>query len=139
MNAANVTNMVNILLTLSVGVTAFAVNILVNAKDHLSAGASAWLIASFVFLFLDALVGVAILFTRMENTRCTIRGAALMRDHPGFLTDEAIIKTVMTLKTREGRLNLATNRLLYVQPALFFTGFICLAISVFITHGSKLV
>jgi hypothetical protein len=137
-NAGNVTNMVNILLTLSVGVVAFAVNILVNSKGHLDCSASVWMIVSFVFLFADALVGITILFTRLEDYRRTIDAAKMMRDHPEPVTDERLIKKAIALKKTADRLNRATNILIYVQPALFLVGFGCLAVSVFITHGAKL-
>lgn len=137
-NAANVTNMVNILLALSVGVIAFAVNILVTSTQPLERWAGIWMIASFVILFLAAFAGIAILFTRMEDYRRTIDGAKMMRDHPGLVTDEAVIQTVRVLKKTANRLNRAANILIYVQPGLFIIGFVCLAVSVFLTHGAKL-
>jgi uncharacterized membrane protein YdbT with pleckstrin-like domain len=137
-NAANVTNTVNVLLTLSVGVIAFAVNILVNSKGPVNAYAGDWLIASFVSLFLDAFIGITILFTRLEDYRRTIQSAVISRDNPGLVNDEKLIKTARTLKKTANLLNRATNILLYVQPALFLVGFMCLAISVFITNGGKL-
>jgi hypothetical protein len=112
-NAANVTNMVNILLGLTVGVTAFAVNILVNSRAPLSAGAKGWMISSFVLLFGAAGVGIAILFTRLEDYRRTIDGTKLMRDNPGVVTDEALIERAVKLKRTADRLNRATNKLIY--------------------------
>jgi hypothetical protein len=137
-NAANVTNMVNILLTLSVGVIAFAVNILIASTQPLERAAGVWMISSFVILFMAAFVGIAILFTRMEDYRRTINGAKMMRDHPRLVTDPAVIKTARGIRKTAERLNRATNILIYVQPGLFIVGFICLAVSVFITHGAKL-
>src|SRR5580692_6474744 len=137
-NASNVTNMVNMLLTLSVGAIAFAVNILVTSTKPLERGAGIWMISSFVILFIAAFVGIAILFTRMEDYRRTIDGAKMMRDHPGLVTDETVIKTARVLKKTADRLNKATNILIYLQPGLFIIGFVCLAVSVFITHGAKL-
>jgi hypothetical protein len=136
-NAANVTNMVNILLTLSVGVIAFAVNILVASSQPLEHAAGIWMIFSFLMLFMAAFVGIAILFTRLEDFRRTIDGAKMMRDHQGLVTDRATIKRATLLKKSADRLNRATNILIYVQPGLFI-GFSCLAVSVLITHGAKL-
>jgi hypothetical protein len=137
-NASNVTNMVNVFLTLAVGVIAFAVNILVTAKDPLQYWAGIWMVSSFVVLFVDTFVGITILFTRMEDYRRTIVGVGMMRDHTGLVTDPALIKKAVTLKKHANRLNKATNILLYVQPVLFIIGFVCLAVSVFLTHGAKL-
>jgi hypothetical protein len=119
---------VNILLGLSVGVTAFAVNILVTSKA-LDPLASKWLIASLFGLFGATLSGIAILFTRLENYRRTIRGATMMRNNPGVVTDETVIKEARDLKKTADRLNRATNILMYVQPALFLLGFIFLSVS----------
>lgn len=137
-NAANVTNIVNVLLTLSVGVIAFAVNILVNSKEPLDRRAGIWMISSFVFLFIAAFVGIAILFTRLEDYGRTIRGIVMMRDHRGPVIDEELAEQAIELNKAADRLNLATRILIYVQPAMFLAGFICLAVSVFITHGAKL-
>ena len=137
-NAANVTNMVNVLLGLSVAVTAFAVNVLSTAQvlDHL---ARYWLVASLILLFTATFVGIIILFTRLEDYRRTIEGTSMMQKYPGVVTDELLIKKAIALKKTADRLNRWTNVLIYLQPALFMTGFVCLAVSVFITDGNKLV
>jgi hypothetical protein len=136
-NAGNVTNIVNILLTLSVGVTAFGVNILVNTTKPLDHVASIWLIASFVMLFGATLSGIIVLFTRLEDYRATIDGARMMRDNPGAVTDPKLIEKALRVKGRGDRLNRWTNLLLYVFPVFFSTGFFCLCIAVFAIHGSK--
>ena len=120
-------------------VIAFAVNILVNSREPLSAGAKSWMISSFVLLFGAAGVGIGILFTRLEDYRQTINATKLMRDNPGVVTDEALIERAVKLRRTADRLNRATNWLIYIQPALFISGFICLAVSVFTMHGKKLV
>jgi hypothetical protein len=54
--------------------------------------------------FLGAFVGIAILFTRMENYRRTIDGAKKMRDHPGLVTDQTVITAARVLKKSVDRL-----------------------------------
>jgi hypothetical protein len=137
LNASNVTNTVNMLLTLTVGVAAFGVNILINAKGPLGNGAVACLISSFVLLFGAALTGIAVLFTRIEDYRRTIQGVVMGMDNPGEVTEQ-LVRQATSLKRTADRLNKATNILLYVQPSLFILGFLSLAISVIITNGAKL-
>jgi len=62
-----------------------------------------WTISSFVILFMATFVGVAILFTRMEDYRWTIDGAKMMRDHPGLVTDRTVITAARALKKTEDR------------------------------------
>jgi len=136
-NASNVTNTVNMLLTLTVGVAAFAVNVLINAKGPLGPLATVCLISSFLLLFGAALAGIATLFTRIEDYRRTIKGVVMMKDYPGEVTEQ-IAHQAISLKAGADRLNRATNILLYVQPSLFILGFVSLTISVFVTNGAKL-
>lgn len=137
-NASNVTNAANIILTLTVGVTAFAVNILVTARGPLGACAAGCLIASFALLFGAALTGVLALFSRIEDYRITIRAIVLERDNPGEITDQQLLLQASAIKRKADRINKATNILIYIQPSLFLLGFICLAISVLITHRANL-
>lgn len=108
-NAANVTNMVNVFLTLAVGVIAFAVNMMVGTTKPLGWLAGHFIAAAFSILFLDTFVGIAILFTRMEDYRRTILGAVLIRDYPGLVTDEKLIKKAIGIKKGSNFLNKATN------------------------------
>jgi hypothetical protein len=135
-NAANLTNIINTILALSVAVTAFGVNMLINAQKPLNRLPSCWFIASLFFLFLADIVGISILFTRLEDYRRTIMGAALQRDNPP--ETEELKRKVIKLVTQANRLNKATNILAYAQPGLFIAGFLCLGISVLFTHGAKL-
>jgi hypothetical protein len=137
-NASNVTNTVNVLLTLTVGVAAFAVNILINAKGPLGLNAAMWLISSFVLLFGAALTGVTILFTRIEDYRRTIQAVVMARDNPGVVADQRLQQQADSIKKSADQLNRATNVLVYVQPSLFILGFVSLTISVLITNGAKL-
>jgi len=50
--------MVNVLLGLTVGAIAFAVNVLVHSREQFSAAAKGWMISSFALLFLAATVGL---------------------------------------------------------------------------------
>lgn len=136
-NAYNVTNTVNMLLTLTVGVAAFAVGILINAKGSLGTCAATCLIWGFVFLFGAALTGIAALFTRIEDYRRTIQGVVMIRDYPGEASEQ-VTRQAISLKRTADRLNRVTNILLYIQPSLFILGFISLTISVLITNGAKL-
>ena len=136
-NASNVTNTVNVLLTLTVGVAAFAVNILINAKGPLGSSATTCLISSLALLFCAALTGIATLFTRIEDYRRTIQGVVMMRDNPGEVAGQ-LARQAVALRRTADRLNRATNMLLYVQPSLFIMGFINLTISVLVTNGAKL-
>ena len=133
----NVTNTVNMFLTLTVGVAAFAVNILINARGPLGTCSAAYLISGFVLLIGAAMTGIAALFTRIEDYRATIEGVVMMQNNPGEVTEQAV-RQAISLKQKADRLNKATNILLYVQPSLFILGFISLTISVLITHGPKL-
>jgi hypothetical protein len=137
-NSANVTNTVNILLTLSVGLTAFGVNIIVNAKTPLESGARNWLVIGLLFLFSATLTAIAILYTRIEDYRRTIVGAKLMRDNPGLVTDRGVIDRVVKVKRGADRLNRATNVLLYILPACFLIGFLCMSGAVLAQHWTAL-
>jgi len=130
--------MVNILLTLTVGVIAFAVNILISSKDPFTPAAREWMISSFVVLFLAAITGLVILFTRLEDYRRTIQAARLMQHHPEEVTNQEVLLQASRIKRIADCLNRTTNILLYVQPTLFLTGFGCMTVSVFIVHGHKL-
>jgi hypothetical protein len=132
-NVQHVTNTINILLTLTVGLTAFAVNILVTSQAPIERCAKIWLALCLVFLFLAAFTGIALMFTRLEDFRRSARAAKILLDEPDFPVSEA-----RSLRIGADRINQATQILIYVQPSLFLLGFVCLTVSVFITHGSKL-
>jgi hypothetical protein len=137
-NASNVTNIVNTLLGLGVGLIAYAVNIVVNAKAPLAGDAKCWMIASCVFLSLEATVAITIMFTRLEDYRNTIKVTAMADAFPNDCPEDERLKRIDPLEKRLNRLNLTTNVLLYVLPALFIVGSACLTISIFITNASKL-
>ena len=84
-NASNITNTLNFILTLAVGVLAFAVNLLVSAKDPLGAAAARWLIAGGSLLFASVICGIVAMFNRIEDYRCTILGVVMERNNPGLL------------------------------------------------------
>jgi hypothetical protein len=80
-NSAIVTNTVNMLLTLSVALVAFGVNIIINAKNPLNTAARNWLVAGVILLFLSTLAAILIQYTRIEDYRRTIVGAVMIKDN----------------------------------------------------------
>ena len=136
-NAANVTNTVSTLLTLAVGVAAFAVNILVNSQGPLDHCAGKWLVASLGLLLLSAFVGIIIFFIRIEDYKRTIEGIVMQRNHPGEVSLE-VARAARSLKKTADVLNASTRILLYLQPVFFMLGFLCLAVSVLIANWAKL-
>jgi hypothetical protein len=137
-NSSNVTNTINIVLTLAVGVSAFAVNILVSARGPLGTGAAVWLITSLGLLFASILTGIVAMLNRIEDFRLTIESIVLVRDNPPFVTDPKMIEVAKNLKKNADRVNATTRVLLKLQPILFGLGFIAVAISVILTNGNKL-
>ena len=103
-NAANVTNTVSTLLTLAVGVAAFAVNILVNSQGPLDHCAGKWLVASLGLLLLSAFVGIIIFFIRIEDYKRTIEGIVMQRNHPGEVSLE-VARAARSLKKTADVLN----------------------------------
>jgi hypothetical protein len=71
-NSGIVSTIVTTLLTLSVGLIAYAVNVVVNATKPLASAPKWCMIASLVLLLVSALVASAIMFIRMEDYRRTI-------------------------------------------------------------------
>ena len=120
-NASNVTNTLNMLLTLTVGVAAFAVNILISAKGPLGTSAATCLISSFVSLIWcsanrDSNAVYAHRRLSKDNSSCGDGEGKPWRDNRVSRTASGLPK-----KTAD-RLNKATNILLYVQPSLFILG-----------------
>jgi hypothetical protein len=138
-NAGIVSTIVTTLLTLSVGLIAYAVNIVVNATGPLACVPKWWMIASLALLLGSALIAIAIMFIRLEDYRRTIQGTALAKQFQRqAISEDEATTSMKNLKEQGDQLNRATNILLYVLAALFLVGCGCLAVSVFITNGSKL-
>ena len=130
----HVTNTANILLTITIGVIAFAVNVLVNSQTRMAGMARVLFEASLVLLFFSSFAGIALMFVRLEYFRRLATGARIARDLPAGVTQEA----ARSLKTTANALNTATQILIYAQPLLFIVGFLSLALSVYIVNRFKL-
>jgi hypothetical protein len=137
-NASNLSSTINILLTLSTGVAAFGVNIIMSAKAPLGAWDAGILVAGLFSLFLSISSGLWLLFNRIADYRITIEGVVLMRDNPGVITDSKLISDVEALKAKADRINKLTTILLRCQAVLFITGFLLLTATVLLTHLATL-
>jgi len=137
-NASNLSSTINILLTLSTGVAAFGVNIVMSAKTPLGAWNSGILVAGLFLLFLSIGSGLWLLFNRIADYRMTIKGVVLMRDNPGVITDSKRISDAAAFKAKADGINKRTPILLYCQAVLFITGFVLLTATVLLTHLATL-
>jgi hypothetical protein len=138
-NAGIVTTIVTTLLSLSIGLIAYATNIVVTSAKPLVGASKCWMIASLVTLLLAALSGIVTLFTRMEDYRRTIDSLAIAKAvERTFVSQENATEALAKISSVADRINLATNIPLYALVILFLAGAGCLAVSVLITNGSKL-
>jgi hypothetical protein len=137
-NASLLTHTINVILTLSVALIAFAVNLLTTAKEPLDHYAGWWLSGGIVVLLVATFTGIYLLYNRIRDYAKTIETISLVQKSPPAITEEQKV-TFDALRKRAKRINSITRLLLFwVQPSLFLLGFCCITASVFITHGETL-